>query len=477
MKTSVIHKLISQVDAAVSKGASAGVYQACGVLIDQLNKIEVDDIADELSVPYLNALRIVSQWSKDIRGANLSAWPELAKNIREAIDSLPTPDVPQSDESKLSKFWSEKRYEILNRNMGSGAFGRAVLVRDNDINMLQIAKVYDPAGMTAEDRARFYRFFKSEIGILHSLYHRNIVRIFSAHLYERQQSGIILMEYVKGRILDKYVADYNAEEDDVNSVFYQLIDAFAYLESKNVLHRDVRPSNIMVDEDGVVKVIDFGLGKVKRKCDSVANSIASVVNHEDVRVTPAEEMDGEYESVTDMYYLGEMLQRLIKGSKCESQFRYGDVVSKMCEYSKLSRFGSFRDIVNAINQNKPWTDATDDDRDVYLAFVKPLVNGLNFRYAESAIVVSDEKLLAGLVKVIEENSFEYYVSDISSLISVFVHGAYNYKKNERVPVSAVKGFYLWFRQSNENKRRIILSSIRSRLESVKVAQSKGELPF
>ncbi|WP_205894542.1 protein kinase domain-containing protein, partial [Pseudomonas viridiflava] len=66
------------------------------------------------------------------------------------------------------------------------------------------------------------------------------------------------MEYVEGTDIEEYLTQH---PESTNEVFLQIIDAFAHLESRNILHRDVRPSNLMITNDGVVKVIDFGFGK------------------------------------------------------------------------------------------------------------------------------------------------------------------------------------------------------------------------
>lgn len=477
MNVNGLLELIADVDEAVSLSSLPKVYTSCGILTERLKKLDEDRVPADCAAKYFKAANLVDVWAKDVRGANLSAWPAASEILRKVVSMMKDYDDGCVPSEKIVNFWSDKKYEIVNNNMGSGAFGRAVLVRDADADILQVAKVYDPVGMEAESRIRFYRFFKSEIKILHILNHRNIVRIFAAHLYESRQSGIILMEYVAGKTLDKYIAEYDPERDDINAVFYQLIDAFAYLESMRVLHRDIRPSNIMIDSSGVVKVIDFGLGKCMKHTKSVENSTASVVNRGSVRELPEEEYDSEYDSLSDMYYIGELIKRLVQGSKCADVFHYGDVVTRMSNYSRRARYKSFADVLEKIDVAKPWQSVTDDDRDVYLSFVNPIVNGVTSRSSESELTITGESILSGLKKVIEDNSFEYTLGNISILASVFIQGAYRYDGGASISLDAVKAFYAWFGGADENKREMILSSLRARFGQIHVNSPVDEMPF
>lgn len=215
MNFSVVDELITGVDEAVDTGVLAKVYNACAVLDRQLAKIDVDDAPAEIATPYLRAAQLVADWAKDVRGAKLSEWKSASSALRRVVANRAA--KVGCDENEIVRFWSDKKYAIVNKNMGSGAFGRAVLLRDMDAGILLVAKVYDPVNMSAENRARFYQFFKLEIKILHAINHRNIVRIYASHLYESRQSGIILMEYIDGKTLDRYVKEYDNERDDVNA--------------------------------------------------------------------------------------------------------------------------------------------------------------------------------------------------------------------------------------------------------------------
>ena len=74
-----------------------------------------------------------------------------------------------------------------------------------------------------------------------------------------ESDGRVIHEILDGVDIGTYVEKH---PEDINEIFMQTIEGFAYLEECNVLHRDIRPLNILVsDKDGIVKIIDFGFGK------------------------------------------------------------------------------------------------------------------------------------------------------------------------------------------------------------------------
>lgn len=68
------------------------------------------------------------------------------------------------------------------------------------------------------------------------------------------------MEYVEnGKSLNEYIRN---NTDTINHIFEQIISGFCYLEQHNLCHRDIRSNNILINSDGIVKIIDFGFGKI-----------------------------------------------------------------------------------------------------------------------------------------------------------------------------------------------------------------------
>jgi len=149
------------------------------------------------------------------------------------------------------------RYEIL-QEIGRGAMGVVFKGRDPLIGRAVAVKTIT-AGVTedADLLERFYREARAAGG----LQHPNIVTI-----YEMAESGgapFIAMEYLEGESLEKLIARKPALSLGTKVGYVvQTCRALDYAHRRGVIHRDVKPANIMVTRDGIVKVVDFGIARI-----------------------------------------------------------------------------------------------------------------------------------------------------------------------------------------------------------------------
>jgi eukaryotic-like serine/threonine-protein kinase len=160
-----------------------------------------------------------------------------------------------SETNRLVEFLRKRDYMLI-KELGQGACGRTVLLRDDVIGEYFVCKKYSP--FYEADHKDLFENFVREIKLLHAIYHQNVVRVFNYHLYPEKFAGYILMEYILGEDIEVYSRN-NPEK--INEIFGQAVAGFAHLETNHILHRDIRPMNIMVRDDGVVKIIDLGFGK------------------------------------------------------------------------------------------------------------------------------------------------------------------------------------------------------------------------
>lgn len=149
-----------------------------------------------------------------------------------------------------------RRDYVFERELGQGVCGQTVLLRDEIIDGLFVCKKYVP--FSESHRQELFKNFLREIKLLHEVHHQNVVRVFNYYLYPERLTGYILMEYVDGQDIEECL---RRQPESVNELFAQAIEGFAYLESCFVLHRDIRPQNILVREDGTLKIIDLDFGK------------------------------------------------------------------------------------------------------------------------------------------------------------------------------------------------------------------------
>ena len=145
-------------------------------------------------------------------------------------------------------------YRILEK-IGEGGMGLVYKARDETLGRLVAIKVLTHARLDAESRSRFLR----EARATSALNHPNIITIHQ--MTSEGGTEMIIMEYVEGRTLAQLMRQGAVPIADVWSYGVQMADALATAHAAGVIHRDIKPGNIMVTRDGLVKILDFGLAK------------------------------------------------------------------------------------------------------------------------------------------------------------------------------------------------------------------------
>lgn len=154
-------------------------------------------------------------------------------------------------------FDAKKSFTYI-KPLGDGGTGDTHLFKDETTDMLFAIKKYVPKDTRFIDE--YYKRFVDEIKILFNISHLNIVRIYNYYLYPTAKTGFLQMEYVDGNRIDEFVP-FPFSTKSWNDVFGEIVSAFEYLEQHSILHRDIRATNILIDKNDNVKIIDFGFGK------------------------------------------------------------------------------------------------------------------------------------------------------------------------------------------------------------------------
>jgi serine/threonine protein kinase len=147
-------------------------------------------------------------------------------------------------------------YQILDK-LGEGGMGVVYKARDTRLNRLVALKVL-PADKVADPERR--RRFEQEAKAASALNHPNIVTIYEI----ATEDGIdfIAMEYIAGSTLEQLIHRRKMSTAEALKYGAQIADALAKAHAAGIVHRDLKPANIMVSDDGLVKVLDFGLAKL-----------------------------------------------------------------------------------------------------------------------------------------------------------------------------------------------------------------------
>lgn len=383
----------------------------------------------------------------------------------------------------IISFLKQKDYVMVNNDLGGGSFGKAVVLKDPYVDELFVAKKYEPEFL--EIKEAFYKNFIDEIKILYKLNHPNIVRIFSYYPYEESYTGYILMEFIDGVNIGTYFAEYEEfdtlifDKPSPNDIFIQLVNAFCYIEEHQIIHRDIREGNIMVDNNGIVKVIDFGIGKVFDPANT-DDSLIGDINRAGSDTLPAEYYSGEYTSLTDMFYLAELLNRLMQTSPNtdEMNFSYQEILEKMMRKNPDERYGSFAEVREAIGKHDFTSlDISEEDKKLYQEFSNLLYRSISYYSSEPKFVSEPTILVEKLQKALRINAFENIIQKNADVINGIVACAYSYKNNVNISCDIVRNFLNWFMNSTPASQELILANLTTKLSLIEYREPEGELPF
>lgn len=161
----------------------------------------------------------------------------------------------QEDSSSESEFMG---YKIV-KTLGIGNVGTVMLVeKGGNYFAVKILR----KDTTPESYAIRMQRFAREAEILKRIDHPNIVKIFDYNFDDRKGLPYLIMEHVNGRQLSQHIKQNSIDFDLKISIIRQTADALDYVHRQGIIHRDIKPENILVTEDGIVKITDFGIGKI-----------------------------------------------------------------------------------------------------------------------------------------------------------------------------------------------------------------------
>jgi eukaryotic-like serine/threonine-protein kinase len=315
-------------------------------------------------------------------------------------------------------FDSSKHFKYI-RPLGKGGTGDIHLFKDETANMLFAIKKYDPKNLEHIDDN--YQRFVNEMKMLFKISHPNIVRIYNYYLYPRVKTGFLQMEFIEGTEIDKYSPEIFGKQWD--EIFIEIINTFVYLESMHILHRDIRPANILIDKDENVKLIDFGFSKVLENEEQCGHSI--LLNWPATEYPEEIVSKNEYNHQTEIFFIGKLFQKIL--DKEIDDFKFNHIVNIMIELKPEKRYGSFIEISNAISSGiLSEISFIDSEKETYLNFANTLSEHIK-KFIDSYDPINDpETTIKLLSKVLHDNSLEKYIQINSKLIDCFVSGRYTY---------------------------------------------------
>ncbi len=210
----------------------------------------------------------------------------------------------------------------LERRLGHGAVGTVWLARDTLLHDEPIAcKLLLPA--FSEDR-RAIADMKREVLLTRKLRHPNVVSIYS--FWEAQTIRFITMEYIEGKNLNQMLSARESPFTlaEILPWFEKICCALDYAHTSGILHRDVKPANIMLTRDDDVRLADFGIARTAREARSRVTG--HVTSGTLLFMSPEQLMGEPLDQRSDVYSLAATLYELLSGAP---PFYKGSIVSQI----------------------------------------------------------------------------------------------------------------------------------------------------
>lgn len=199
-------------------------------------------------------------------------------------------------------------YEIL-KELGAGGMGSVYLARrTGDFELTAAIKVLQP-GL---DTSFFLERFSQERQILATLDHPNIARILDGGRTDDGRPYFVL-EYIEGVPIDQYCEERKLTIADRLKIFRQVCAAVHYAHQHLVIHRDLKPTNVLVTADGTPKLLDFGIAKLLNEEASALRTRADMRLMTPEYASPEQVRGQRMSTVSDVYALGVMLYQLVTG--------------------------------------------------------------------------------------------------------------------------------------------------------------------
>ena len=199
-------------------------------------------------------------------------------------------------------------YEILDE-LGSGGMGRVFHVRNVISDRIEAMKVLLPDLVGRQDlAARFLR----EIKLLAALDHPHIAALRTALTADNQL--VMIMEYVEGQSLAARLAHGPDRRPPTRSCYIdQVLDALGYAHARHIVHRDVKPANMLLTPQGTVKLTDFGIARATGRSDAHRHRARRPARSATCRRSRS---DGEAtDARSDLYSVGISLYEMVTGKR------------------------------------------------------------------------------------------------------------------------------------------------------------------
>ncbi|NWU95038.1 STK36 kinase, partial [Upupa epops] len=196
-----------------------------------------------------------------------------------------------------------QKYHVL-EVIGEGSFGRVYKGRRKHSAQVVALKFISKMGRSKKE----LKNLQQEIEIMRGLHHPNIIQMLDS--FETDKEVVVVTDYAEGELFQILEDDGSLPEDQVQTIAAQLVSALYYLHSHRILHRDMKPQNILLGKDGVVKLCDFGFARAM----SIHTMVLTSIKGTPLYMSPELVEERPYDHTTDLWSVGCILYELFVGT-------------------------------------------------------------------------------------------------------------------------------------------------------------------
>lgn len=188
--------------------------------------------------------------------------------------------------------------------IGEGSFGKVYKGRKKYSGQVVALKFIPKVGRSEKELKNLQR----EIDIMRNLEHENIIKLLDS--FETPKEVCVVTEYAEGELFQVLEDDGSLPEEQVRKIACQLVKALYYLHSHRILHRDMKPQNILLGKGGVVKLCDFGFARAM----SINTLVLTSIKGTPLYMSPELVQEKPYDHNSDLWSVGCILYELFVGT-------------------------------------------------------------------------------------------------------------------------------------------------------------------
>ncbi len=200
------------------------------------------------------------------------------------------------------------RYRVL-EELGQGSMGIVYKAHDPNLDLILAVKVLRPECLQGET---LVKRFLAEARVLGRLDHPNIVRVYNVD--EDQGTVYIAMEFLEGEALNDLAKRKRLSPEEIADLGARIAEGLGYAHSKGIVHRDVKPGNILVRSDGKPKITDFGIARIEDTAEHLRTQAGEVLGTP-AYMSPEQVLSEPVDGRSDIFSLGIILYELCAGER------------------------------------------------------------------------------------------------------------------------------------------------------------------